>query len=288
MPRPLIWQNRNMNISSIKIRSHVYLLFSLMTVDQLLKEWSRQTGAARFNHGIFLGDILPLDSLNLNLTIVIFSILLLFLYFLVLIQLPKNVAASRLGLTFLVSGVVGNGIDRLVLNKTTDYLYLPVVNFSFNFADVCLWSGLILFAYLYIKGKISNRRLEYRQSILILSQDQLRLSFTFSLLILAAGLILGIFGAMFVSIHFADYHLNGHLLLLKYIYLHIGVTVTLSSMFFIFCLFYSHRLAGPVYGFLNYLRNNKGTLVGEFRSRDRDYFHAFEDTDKEIASSKKK
>ena len=123
--------------------------------------------------------------------------------------------------------------------------------------------------------------------MLILPKDQVRLSLIFSLLVLAAGLILGIFGAMFVNIHFADYHLNGHLLLRKYIILHLGVTFTISLMFFVFCIFFSHKLAGPVFGFLSYLKRNDGVMKGEFRSRDRDFFHALEDFDREVALNRK-
>lgn len=274
-----------MNISSIRIKQHILLFFSLLSIDQLIKSWARDAGFASYSHGIFLGSELPLDSLNLNLAIVIFSILFMFLYFLLLIQLPRNVAASRLGLTLLGAGIVGNGIDRLMWSKTTDYFKLSS-NFTFNFSHVCLWAGLILFVYLFIKGKFLDKQREYRKSVFVLPKDQVRLSLVFSLLILAAGGILGIFGAMFLNIHFADSQLNAHLLLSKYIYLHAAVTITLSLMFFVFCLFFSHKLAGPVFGFLNYLKRNNGTLKGEFRTRENDFFRVLEEVDKEITNKK--
>jgi lipoprotein signal peptidase len=278
---PLIWQNRKMNISTFKIKTHVFLLFGLLALDQILKTWARNAGFATFHHGVFLGSELPLDSLNLNLAIVTSSILFLFLYFLLLIQLPKKIAASRLGLTLLTMGIVGNGIDRLLANKVTNIFV------SMNLADLSFWAGLILFLYLFIKDRFFSKHQNNRSNMLILPKDQVRLSLIFSLLVLAAGLILGIFGAMFLNIHFVDYQLNGHLLLKKYIFLHIGVTFALSLMFFIFCIFFSHKLAGPVFGFLNYLKRNDGVMKGEFRSRDRDFFHALEDFDREIAANKK-
>jgi lipoprotein signal peptidase len=260
--------------------------FSLISLDQLLKGLARSSGFARFNHGILFGGELPLDSLNLNLWIVIFTILAVFLYFLLLIQMPKQVAGSRLGLTLLVSGIAGNGIDRLFFNKTTDYINLSIIDYSFNFADVCLFGGILLFFYLFYKGWTREKRQELRKNILVLPKDQVRLAGTFSLLILSAGLILGIFGAMFINIHFADNQLNGHLLLKKYVFLHAAVSLTISLMFFVFCLFFSHRLAGPVFGFLAYLKRNNGSTKGEFRSRDRDFFRIFEEMDKEITNKK--
>ncbi len=56
-------------------------------------------------------------------------------------------------LCMIISGTIGNFIDRVLLGYVRDFLTFDFVNFAvFNFADVCLTVGVVLLIFDYIFG----------------------------------------------------------------------------------------------------------------------------------------
>ena len=54
-----------------------------------------------------------------------------------------------MALVFIISGALGNLIDRIRLNYVTDFFDFTLINFAiFNFADIFVVFGTILFSYL--------------------------------------------------------------------------------------------------------------------------------------------
>ena len=77
------------------------------------------------------------------------SFFLIFLYLLAIVILitilvrPERKKSERLGYTLLLSGVLGNTLDRLVDGKVTDFIALK--GFAiFNFADIFITTGLLV------------------------------------------------------------------------------------------------------------------------------------------------
>jgi len=71
-----------------------------------------------------------------------------------LIKLPRNRQNRPLIVTMLVvlSGAVGNMIDRVMLGYVVDFLYVSLIDFPvFNVADIYVTVGAALFAVFYIR-----------------------------------------------------------------------------------------------------------------------------------------
>jgi len=78
-----------------------------------------------------------------------------------LLQNTKNlVCLSKTGLLLIISGALGNLIDRIFRNAVFDFIYFNYQDFyfpAFNFADFCISLGVVFFilGYYFSKQKIS-------------------------------------------------------------------------------------------------------------------------------------
>lgn len=83
------------------------------------------------------------------------------IYFFVKIPDEKPYFALIIDLSVLLSGALGNYIDRLVLGYVRDFIYFECINFPvFNFADICVTLSVIylfvLILFKYKDGEISK------------------------------------------------------------------------------------------------------------------------------------
>lgn len=61
-------------------------------------------------------------------------------------KIQKNSKLEMVALSMLISGGIGNLIDRIRLHEVVDYIKCDFINFPiFNFADICVVIGAILF-----------------------------------------------------------------------------------------------------------------------------------------------
>lgn len=61
----------------------------------------------------------------------------------------------------IVAGALGNLFDRIVFGKVRDFIYFSPINFPvFNFADICLTVGIMLFAIYMIVSMIKEKHNE--------------------------------------------------------------------------------------------------------------------------------
>lgn len=74
----------------------------------------------------------------------------------------KTKKVYTLAITFLIGGTIGNALDRVILGYVIDFLHIPFFdyllfghNFVFNFADIFLTFGVVLFAIdvLFLEGR---------------------------------------------------------------------------------------------------------------------------------------
>ncbi|MCR4840377.1 MAG: signal peptidase II [Lachnospiraceae bacterium] len=89
----------------------------------------------------------------------LFSILLSVILIVFIIKIPDKPHMTSLVvlLSFIVSGAIGNMIDRIAMGKVTDFIYFKLINFPiFNVADIwvsCSTAVLVLLIIFYYKDE---------------------------------------------------------------------------------------------------------------------------------------
>lgn len=126
----------------------------LVVIDQLIKQWAtavlQPLGAWTVLPGVlelryFLNDGMAFSMLAGKQTLLIgMTSLMLLCVFLVLL-LRKMGPWERISWTLILGGGVGNLIDRVVSGVVVDYVNFLFVDFAvFNFADVCITTGVVM------------------------------------------------------------------------------------------------------------------------------------------------
>jgi len=104
-------------------------------------EYIRNYGAA-FN-------ILSGSRLFLSLISIISTIILMYFIF---IREDKRI--NKYGLSFIVAGSIGNGIDRIIYGYVIDFIKIKFINFPvFNIADIAINIGILIMIINYFKNK---------------------------------------------------------------------------------------------------------------------------------------
>lgn len=94
----------------------------------------------------------------------VFIILTILIIAFILFWIIKNKPTSKMlkiGAALLISGALGNLIDRVMLGYVVDFLDFYLINFPvFNFADcfVCIGAGLVAIYYLFFEEGDTNGR----------------------------------------------------------------------------------------------------------------------------------
>tara|TARA_B100000925_G_scaffold258823_1_gene213989 strand:- start:632 stop:1105 length:474 start_codon:yes stop_codon:yes gene_type:complete len=134
-------------ISFFCILDQVSKIYINQNIDRLLNkdliiftiQFVRNYGAA-FN--IFSGSRLFLSFIS------IFSSLILF-YF---IFIRDNEVINKYGLSFILSGSIGNGLDRILNGYVIDFIEIKFIDFPvFNIADIVINIGVLILITGYIK-----------------------------------------------------------------------------------------------------------------------------------------
>lgn len=69
----------------------------------------------------------------------------------------KKSKVEVFGYSLVISGIIGNLIDRIIYGYVIDYIHFYISSYSFaifNFADMCIVIGAILVICLFIKGDL--------------------------------------------------------------------------------------------------------------------------------------
>tara|TARA_Y100000589_G_scaffold192960_1_gene182651 strand:+ start:696 stop:1145 length:450 start_codon:yes stop_codon:yes gene_type:complete len=104
-------------------------------------EFVRNYGAA-FN--IFSGSRLFLSFISISSTIILS-------YF---IFISDNKHINKYGLSFILAGSLGNGIDRILNGYVIDFIKLKLIDFPvFNIADIVINVGVIILIISYFRYK---------------------------------------------------------------------------------------------------------------------------------------
>tara|TARA_Y100001933_G_scaffold237035_1_gene259544 strand:- start:535 stop:882 length:348 start_codon:yes stop_codon:yes gene_type:complete len=110
-----------------------FLIFTITSV--------RNYGAA-FN--IFSGSRIFLSFISIISTIILF-------YF---IFRKENKLINNYGLSFILAGSIGNGIDRIINGYVIDFIQIKFINFPvFNIADIVINLGVLILIISYLRYK---------------------------------------------------------------------------------------------------------------------------------------
>ena len=121
------------NYNYQKLINKDFLIFTI--------EFVRNYGAA-FN--IFTGSRLFLSFISIISTIILF----LFIF------ISKNKLFNRYGLSFILAGTIGNGIDRIFNGYVIDFIKIKLIDFPvFNIADIVINIGVLILIINYFRYK---------------------------------------------------------------------------------------------------------------------------------------
>lgn len=149
-----------MNLSKFNLHTvYLILIFSLILVDQITKYLFENV---EFDFGFFISI---LSKENFGSAFSLFSGILLYPYFVIILSIIvliiffryldyfKQTKILTYSFIFIVSGILGNLIDRIIFLHVRDFLYLKGF-FIFNLADLYLTIGIVLL----VISKISENK----------------------------------------------------------------------------------------------------------------------------------
>ncbi|MBH47927.1 MAG: hypothetical protein CME71_07115 [Halobacteriovorax sp.] len=253
-------------------------LISVLIIDQVSKRLGVDPQMIHWNHGIVFGLYSKVSPTLRIITLCSFGGFLLAIYFFLLFFIPKTILSLKIGLSFLIGGVLGNVIDRMVDGRTIDFIPMPGLEVVFNFADVFQWigAGLILWNIWQRGGEIwrpDNQRGNY----LILPREQLQFCLKLLAITFATSSIVGIFSFAYLRVILIESRLaNSEAILTNFALAYFFIVLVFCVIVFVFGLYVSHRSAGPIHAFSLFVEDLTQGKIRDFQLRDRDHFKQLE------------
>lgn len=175
-----------------------------------------------------------------------------FLYLFLMYIIPSAARVMKYGLSFLVGGIFGNVIDKMIYGRTVDFI--PFSQVVFNLADVFQWIGVALIVFMIFKrDQLIWFPESSRQNYLINPREQFKVALNFTLVALSTSLMLGIFSFAFFRTVMVSMDLRGENLMLSYFLTYLILTLLFCAMSFLTGIILSHRSSGALYAFEQYL-----------------------------------
>lgn len=234
------------------------ILIGTITIDQFSKSWAHGLSTLHFNQGFIMGIYADLpDSLRI-VALGAFAGFIFFLYLFCMYIIPYSARWVKFGLSFLVGGIFGNVIDKIIYGRTVDFIPLQLGSQQviFNLADAFQWIGCVIVLWIiFKKDKLIWFPDSSRQNYLINPREQFRVAINFSVVAFSTSLMLGIFSFAFFRTLMTTVNLPGQHLMLSYFLTYLALTLLFCAMSFITGIIISHRSSGPLYAFEQYLDN---------------------------------
>jgi signal peptidase II len=258
----------------MKKRDWLYVLLPLLAswgIDRFTKLWATTLIGAKFygplglilhhNPGAILGLFSDLPSVLRVVSLSTGGAFLLFLFGIIQFLLPTKSLTLRIGLSLLISGIIGNVTDRIIWGYVVDFIvigsrvhYTP----AFNFADAIQWVGYFAIVTAFIReGKNLWPADNLRKSYWINVKFQLK--FCFMLVLCGAGLtlVLGVYSFTYLDITIQELRGNNPYFAAQFLKPFV-ITMSVVGVTFLATLFaigmvLSHRAAGPLHAFERFL-----------------------------------
>lgn len=132
----------------------IIIVIAGIILDQLSKNWMVQNmkymskviipGVLQYSYVENTGAAFGMLSKN-TILLGCFSVVMSAAFIFFLVKYRKNLSMlSRISLALIISGAIGNAIDRIIRGFVIDFIELLFVNFAiFNIADICITMGAI-------------------------------------------------------------------------------------------------------------------------------------------------
>lgn len=250
-----------MNVKKLnpKVLSFLCLLL-VVSIDQLTKALAPQQ-LIYFNEGLIFGSLSDLPSTIRVLTLCTLGGLFMTVYFFITYNLSKRLVWLHIGLALLLGGIMGNILDRTLLGKTIDFIPLKLGQslVIFNFADLFLWAGAIIIAIkLITKEKVIWYPDNQRGRFLVLARDQVYFATKVTIFSFCSSLLISLFSLTFFRLTLRNEALGEAAIDLYVANLALGafaLTLLFCLLAFALSLYLSHKMAGPLYAFENYVED---------------------------------
>jgi signal peptidase II len=232
------------------------ILFGTIFIDQVTKNWGLDLPSLHYNEGFIMGFYAGLpDSIRI-IGLGSFAGFIFFLYVLLMYVIPARAKVFKYGLSFLVGGMFGNVLDKIIYGKTIDFIPFNFIGMQavFNMADVFLWIGAFIVLYIIVK---EDRLIWYpetnRGNYLIWPREQYKAGLSLMLIVFCCSLILGVFSYAFFNTMFAPFLADKGNLMLTYFISYSTITLLFCTLAFLGGVVLSHKTAGPLYAFELYV-----------------------------------
>lgn len=237
------------------------------------------------NPGAMLGLFIELPKILRIVTLSTGGAFLLFVYAAVQYLLPSRLLPLRIGLSFLIGGILGNVTDRILWGHVVDFIYFGIGKQSspiFNLADLFQWVGYGLIVF----GSIRDRDLlwpefDTRQKIWVNFTFQIKYSMTLVFIGVSLTMIYMVFSYTYLKVAITEFVGNNPYTLNKFLtpflYTYILICIIFCGLLFFLGRFISHRIAGPIYAFEKFLQNIVSGNPKPLRLRSKDEFRHFEE-----------
>jgi signal peptidase II len=275
----------------------ISLVPAIWLLDQLSKAWAgRSLSDLHFfgpfglvlhhNPGAILGTFADLPPLLRVVSLSTGGAFLVFIYAAIQYLLPSRSLPLRTGMSLLLGGILGNVTDRIVAGAVTDFLVLGSRSLStpaFNLADAIQWVGYGLVVYGLLRdGSLFWPDANVRKTLWVNPRFQLKYCLTIVAIGFCFAVVNGVFAYTFLRVTIdalvvGPAHITERRFLIPFLQ-----TYTVISIGFMFTLFalgriLSHRTAGPIFAFENYLRELMRGKDRKFRVRQGDEFKHLEE-----------
>ncbi len=132
----------------------IIIVIAGIILDQLSKNWMIQNmkymskviipGVLQYSYVENTGAAFGMLSKN-TILLGCFSVVMSAVFIFFLVKYRKSLSMlSRISLALIISGAIGNAIDRIMRGFVIDFIELLFVNFAiFNIADICITMGAV-------------------------------------------------------------------------------------------------------------------------------------------------
>lgn len=233
-----------------------------LTAIKSVKFWGPFGLVLHRNPGAMLGMFSELPPILRIVSLSTGGAFLVFVYGSLQYLLPMRSMTLRIGMSFLLGGILGNVTDRIIWGSVVDFLVIRGFGYTspaFNYADAIQWVGYFMVVVALIRdGKHLWPSENSRKKIWVNPSFQIKYCLKLSGIGVAFSIISGVFSYTFLKVVIDDL-VVGSLLLTERKFIHPFLfTYAIISLGFAIILFLlgrilSHRTAGPLYAFEKFL-----------------------------------
>lgn len=234
----------------------ITILVLTVVLDYYTKQWGLTRPTLHYNEGLIMGSFANLPDSIRVIALGSFSGIIFILYVLLMYVIPRRGQWLKFGLSFLVGGMLGNVLDKIVYGKTIDFIPLTLGKFEyfFNVADMFLWSGAVITLWMvFARDKLIWYPDSVRGNYFIRPREQLKVSLNLLIVVFSCSMVLGIFAYSFLNTTLIGTSDEKQRIMWSFFLTYMSLTGLLCLIAFIAGVIISHKSAGPVYAFELYV-----------------------------------